>query len=196
MARRLTPTHLIVTHSFYSSSLLADYSIYHDDISLKSSDGQIQLSKLPSYQKAFGITRAMFSLLYDAEQSVIQSRMVYDSTRCQIRVSFNAVLVPKLLGVVALGGGRRRNPVHHHHHHHHVDGISVYSIDLSSTLREDEDGNLTRNYGAGKIIEHRIEKLLVNGAPLQPPYLNAFGFEFVSSGQQHAGSLAGAGAWS
>ena len=81
---------------------------------------------------------------------------------------------------------------------HHVDGISVYSMDLSSTLTEDEHGNLTKNDNAGKIIEHRIEKLLVNGAPLQPPYFNSFGLEMLTSGgQQHgAGSLAGAGAWS
>jgi hypothetical protein len=75
-----------------------------------------------------------------------------------------------------------------------VDGISVYSIDLSSTLREDEHGNLSRNDGAGKIVEHRVERLLVNGLPLQPPYLNAFGMEMMSG--QHAGALAGAGAWS
>lgn len=159
-----------------------DYSIYHDSISMKASDGQIQLSKLPSYKQAFGITRTMLSLLYDVDRSVVQSRMVYDSPRTQIRVSFNAMLVPKL-GLNSLGGKTV-----------HVDGISVYSIDLSSTLREDEQGNLSRNDGAGKIVEHRVERLLVNGLPLQPPYLNAFGMEMMSG--QHAGALAGAGAWS
>ena len=160
-----------------------DYSIYHDSISLKASDGQIQLPKLPLYKKAFGITRTMLPLFYDVDQSVVQSRMVYDSPRAQIRVSFNAMLVLKL-GLNSLGGKTV-----------HVNGILVYSIDLSSTLREDEQGNLSRNEGAGKIVEHHIERLLVNSLPLQPPYLSAFGMEMRMSGQ-HAGALAGAGAWS
>ena len=132
-----------------------DYSIYHDSISLKASDGQIQLPKLPLYKKAFGITRTMLPLFYDVDQSVVQSRMVYDSPRAQIRVSFNAMLVLKL-GLNSLGGKTV-----------HVNGILVYSIDLSSTLREDEQGNLSRNEGAGKIVEHHIERLLVNSLPLQ-----------------------------
>lgn len=151
-----------------------DYSIYHDSISLSASDGQIQLTKLPSYKKTFSVMRTMLSILYDTDRSVVQSRMVYDATRTQIRVSFNAMLVPKLLG-----GGKTV----------HVDGISVYSLDLSSTIRKDG----TRNEGAGKIIEHRIEKMLVNGAALQPPYLNAFGFENMAGQQQ--GARVGAGAW-
>lgn len=138
----------------------------------------------------------MFSLLYDTDRSVIQSRMVYDSARSQIRVSFNARLIPKNhLGVAsALGFGLVGSM--HNRAAVHIDGISVYSMDLSSTLKEDEHGDLSRNDGAGKIIEHRIEKLLVNGAPLQPPYFNSFGLEMLSSGQHGAGSLVGAGAWS
>lgn len=158
-----------------------DYSIYHDSISLKASDGQIQVTKLSSYKKAFGIMRTMLSLMYDTDRSIIQSRMVYDTTRSQIRVSFNAMLVPKL-GALTMG-----RPVH-------LDGISVYSIDLSHTMREDEKGNMVKNDGAGKIIEHKIEKLLVNGAALQPPYFNAFGLDMMTG--QQAGALAGAGAWS
>ncbi|KAL7539023.1 hypothetical protein ACHAXR_008972 [Thalassiosira sp. AJA248-18] len=154
-----------------------DFSIYHDSISLTSAtDGQLQLSKLSSYKKAFGVMRTMLSLLYDTDKSVIQSRMVYDATRTQIRVSFNANLVPKM--------GKKMV---------HVDGISVYSIDLSPTMKEDENGTLQPNGGAGKIIEHRIEKMLVNGAALQPPYFNAFGMEMMSGNS--AGALVGAGAW-
>jgi hypothetical protein len=117
--------------------------------------------------------------------------MIYDATRSQIRVSYNARLVPKLGMVASLGLGF----VGSVHRTVHVDGISVYSLDLSSTYTEDEHGNLSKNDGAGKILEHRIEKLLVNGAPLQPPYFNSFGFEMLS-GQHAGGSLAGAGAWS
>jgi len=131
----------------------------------------------------------MSSLLYDTDRSVIQSRMIYDATRSQIRVSYNARLVPKLGMVASLGLGF----VGSVHRTVHVDGISVYSMDLSSTYTEDEHGNIIKNDGAGKIIEHRIEKLLVNGAPLSPPYFNSFGFEMVTS---PSGQLAGAGAWS
>ena len=115
--------------------------------------------------------------------------MVYDPTKQQIRVSFNANLTPKILG------GRIM----------HVDGISVYSIDLSkrsihhqtsplSTTRDEK----SNQEGRGKIIEHRIEKLLVNGTPLHPPYFNVFGLEdlMVSNGQYGSGALVGAGAWS
>ena len=191
----LFPAPLIFSFSLPTPTTehFADYSIYHDSITLSASDGQIQLSKLSSYRKACGIIRTMFSLLYDTDRCVIQSRMMYDSTRSQIRVSFNARLVPKSAPLLGLGlyyNTRASSAVH-------VDGISVYSIDLSSTYTEDEVGNLTKNDGAGKIIEHRIEKLLVNGAPLQPPYFNSFGLEMLLSGQRHGtGSLAGAGAWS
>lgn len=112
----------------------------------------------------------MLSLVYDTDRSVIQSRMVYDSTRTQIRVSFNAMLAPKL-------GGK---PVH-------VDGISVYSID---SIIRDADGK--RREQGGKIIEHRIEKMVVNGKTLAPPYFGVFGFEQGV----HTGALVGAGAWS
>lgn len=156
-----------------------DFSIYHDSIKLSASDGQVQLSKLSSYKRAFSVMRTMLSLVYDPERSVVQSRMVYDSTRTQIRVSFNAMLVPKLGPL----GGRTL----------HVDGISVYSVDLSPTVKEDERGDKVRNDGAGKVVEHRLERVLVNGQALQPPYFNAFGMEMVSG--RHAGALAGAGAW-
>ena len=102
--------------------------------------------------------------------------MVYDPTRTELRVSYNVMLVPQIMGVT----GKTV----------HVDGISVYSFDLSSS--KDREGNT--NVGAGKIREHRIEKLLVNGAALSPPYFNNFGMEMLVG--QRAGALAGAGAWS
>ena len=112
--------------------------------------------------------------------------MVYDPTKQQIRVSFNANLTPKILG------GRIM----------HVDGISVYSIDLSKRVHHQTSppSTTTKNNEEerGKIIEHRIEKLLVNGTPLHPPYFNVFGLEdlMVSNGQYGSGALVGAGAWS
>ena len=103
-------------------------SIYHDSISLSASDRKIQLSQLPSFKKAFNGVQTMLSFF-------IQSRMVYDSTKTHIRVSYNAMLVPKM-------GGK---PVH-------IDGILVYSIDLSAMI--DKDGN--KRDGSGKIIEHCV----------------------------------------
>ena len=128
----------------------------------------------------------MLSLIYDVDKSIIQSRMVYDPTKQQIRVSFNANLTPKILG------GRIM----------HVDGISVYSIDLSKRINHQTSppSTTTKNNKEerGKIIEHRIEKLLVNGTPLHPPYFNVFGLEdlMVGNGQYGSGALVGAGAWS
>jgi hypothetical protein len=89
----------------------SDYSIYHDFVSMKASDGQVQLS----YKKAFGIARTMLSLLYDVDRSVVQSRMVYDSPRMQIRISFNTILMPRT-GLLNSLGGRTV----------HVDRTSVY----------------------------------------------------------------------
>lgn len=167
-----------LTNLLSSLLLPSDYSIYHEDITLKASDGQIQLTKLPSYKKAMGLLRTALSLVYDSDRSIIQNRMVYDPTRTELRVSYNVRLVPKIMGV-AVG-----KPLH-------VDGISVYSFDLSSST-DRTTGKVNEN--AGKIREHRIEKLLVNGAPLAPPYFNNFGLEMLVG--QRAGALVGAGAWS
>ena len=153
----------------------ADYSIYHDSITLQDSTGQVQLSKLSSYKNAFSIIRTMLSLIYDTDRCIIQNRMIYDTTRSQIRISFNAKLVPKLLGGRVI----------------HIDGISIYTMDVSP-IRDDKG---RRRENAGKIVEHRIEKLLVNGAVMQPPYLNWLGLEQYA-GMNGAGALVGAGAWS
>ncbi|KAL7476143.1 hypothetical protein ACHAW6_002022 [Cyclotella cf. meneghiniana] len=149
-----------------------DYSIYSTDISLTSPQTPIATSSLSSYQRAIAVSRTMLNLLYDPERSTVQNRMVYDSTRCQIRVSFQAELIPRnLLAPRA-----------------YVDGISVYSFDLGPMYVEG-----VRRIDGGKIVEHRIEKLLVNGmAAMQPPYWNVW--EMVVG--QHGGTLAGAGAWS
>jgi Uncharacterized conserved protein (DUF2358). len=66
--------------------------------------------------------------------------MVYDFARQSIRISWNVVLVPKVVG-------NRRNALY-------FDGISIYKMDSKS----------------GKIVEHKVEKLLVNNIPVTPPY--------------------------
>jgi hypothetical protein len=150
---------------------IPDYSIYSDSVSLTSSTTPLT-KDLVSYKNAFAISRSFLTLLYDPDRSTIQSRMVYDSVRCKIRISFNAELVPR--NVLA-----RRV---------YIDGISVYSFDLTPTI---VDGEKTEG---GKIVKHRIEKMLVNGRGVQPPYLSGFGLE--AFGMSGSGALVGAGAWS
>ena len=162
------------THSSppLSVSIHTDYSIYSTEISLTSLQTPIATSSLPSYQRAIAITRTMLSLLYDPDRSTVQNRMIYDSTRCQIRVSFQAELIPR--NVLAPRA--------------YIDGISVYSFDMAPVYVDGE-----RRDDGGKIVEHRIEKLLVNGmAAMQPPYWNVM--DMIAG--QHGGALVGAGAWS
>ena len=105
------------THSSppLSASIHTDYSIYSTEISLTSLQTPIATSSLSSYQRAIAITRTMLSLLYDPDRSTVQIRMIYDSTRCQIRVSFQAELIPR--NVLASRA--------------YIDGISVYSFDMA-----------------------------------------------------------------
>ena len=82
--------------------------------------------------------------------------MVYDFARQSIRISWNAILVPKVVG-------NRRNALY-------VDGISIYKMDSKS----------------GKIVEHRVERMLINNIPVRPPYgvLSALRDELLSPGQR------------
>lgn len=162
-------TKALLTLPYSFSFPLLDYCIYSKEIVLTSTNTPLTTS-LSSYQKAISVSRSMLNLLYDPEKSIIQNRMVYDSSRCQIRISFNAQLVPR--NVLA-----RRV---------YIDGISVYSIDMAPVMK-----NGVRREDGGKIVEHKIEKLLVNGVGMKPPYLGLFGLESAQSG----GVLAGAGAW-
>jgi hypothetical protein len=66
--------------------------------------------------------------------------MIYDFARQSIRISWNVCLIPKVYG-------NRRNALY-------IDGISVYKMDSES----------------GKIIEHKVEKMLINNIAVQPPY--------------------------
>ncbi len=116
-----------------------DFSIYHDEINVVDPSG-VQLSGLNNYKKSFSFLQTIVRFFYNTNESEVQSRMVYDFARQSIRISWNAVLVPKVLG-------NRRNAMY-------IDGISVYRMDSDS----------------GKIDEHRVEKMLINNIPVQPPY--------------------------
>mmetsp|Transcript_37623 Transcript_37623/g.82394 ORF Transcript_37623/g.82394 Transcript_37623/m.82394 type:complete len:287 (-) Transcript_37623:117-977(-) len=116
-----------------------EFSIYHDDISVVDPSG-VQLSGLNSYKQSFRFAQSVASVFYDRQKSMITHRMVYDWARQSIRISWNAMIVPKVVG-------NRRNALY-------VDGVSMYKLDTAS----------------GKIIEHRIENIIVNNKPLSPPY--------------------------
>lgn len=125
----------------YPSMLHAtpDFSIYNDDLSVTDPTG-VQLSGLGNYKNSFKFLQTMIGVLYNMEQSGVQNRMMYDFARQSIRISWNIVLVPKVVG-------NRRNALY-------VDGISIYKMDLST----------------GKIGEHRVENMLINDIPVTPPY--------------------------
>jgi len=90
-----------------------DFSIYNDDISVLDPSG-VQLSGLGNYKNSFSFLQTMIGFFYNMEQSGVQNRMMYDFARQSIRISWNAVLVPKVLG-------NRRSL--------YIDGISIYRMD-------------------------------------------------------------------
>ena len=113
----------------------ADFSIYHEDISVIDPSG-VQLTGLDKYKSAFAFLQTFRRFWF--RESGLQYRMVYDFCRSSIRISWHCVLISK----VPLG-----RPLH-------VDGISYYQLDIES----------------GKIIEHKIDTLIINNTPVIPPY--------------------------
>lgn len=132
-----------------------DFSIYHEDIYVVDPSG-VQLSGLKNYQNSFSFLQTIVRFFYNTSESSVQSRMIYDFARQSIRMSWNAVLVPKVVG-------NRRNALY-------VDGISIYKMDSKS----------------GKIVEHKVEKMLINNIPVTPPYgvLSTLKEELLNTGQR------------
>lgn len=116
-----------------------DYTIFHDEILVVDPSG-VQLSGLNHYKSSFRFLKTTIGFIYSLEKSTIQYRMIYDFARQSIRISFNVMLLPKVVG-------NRNNALY-------IDGISVYKMESKS----------------GKIIEHRVENLLMNNIPMRPPY--------------------------
>ena len=98
----------------FCPALLLDYSIYHDDIIVLDDSG-VRLSGIDSYKSAVSFLQT-FVRFWFQQRSGLQFRMVYDFARSSIRVSWHAVLIPK----VPLG-----KPLH-------VDGVSMYKLDSAS----------------------------------------------------------------
>ena len=116
-----------------------DFSIYQNEINVVDPSG-VQLTGLNSYKQSFRFVQSVVGLLYDKDKSFISHRMIYDWARGSIRISWNAIIVPKVVG-------NRRNALY-------LDGVSMYKLDPES----------------GKITEHKIENLILNNTPLSPPY--------------------------
>jgi hypothetical protein len=114
-----------------------DYSIYRRDISVIDPSG-VHVHGITAYKNAFRLLHAVVKVVYCADRSGLEFRMCYDKARQNIRVHWNAHVVPR-----EIFGGVRTTL--------HVDGISVYELDA-----------------VGNITEHRIEKLLINNAPVLP----------------------------
>lgn len=113
------------------------YEIYSPDIQVVDPSG-VTLHSLQSYKNSFYFLHMVVRLFYHPEKSGLTFRLAYDCARKNIRVSWNAELVPRL--------GGTRNKLY-------VDGISVYELDRET----------------GLIHQHRVERLLLNDAPVSPP---------------------------
>lgn len=116
-----------------------DLSIYSSDIEVVDPSG-VTINGHQSYKTSFSFLHTVVKIFYCPQQSYLTFRLVYDYARRNIRISWNAVLVPR-----ALYGGIKNTM--------HVDGISVYEIDRKT----------------GLIYQHRVEHLLVNDVPVQAP---------------------------
>lgn len=116
-----------------------DFTIYDKDIEIIDPSG-VTLHSLQSYKTSFRFLHMVIKLFYCTDQSGLKFRLIYDCARKNVRVSWNAFLVPR-----AIYGGTRNKL--------HVDGISVYELDRSS----------------GLISQHRVERLLVNDMPVSAP---------------------------
>jgi hypothetical protein len=149
--------------TIFSLFTSAEFSIFHDEISVVDPSG-VQLSGLGNYKNSFSFLQTIVRFFYSKPESYVQSRMIYDFARQSIRISWNAVLVPKVVG-------NRKNALY-------VDGISIYKMDSKS----------------GKIVEHRVEKMLINNIPVTPPYgvLSALRDELLNTGQRVPVGLGGA----
>jgi hypothetical protein len=135
-------THQIEIYLSYLSppsfSPTSDFSIYDTNLELIDPSG-VQLNGVKNYKASFQLLHAIVAIFYCPERSGLTFRMCYDKARQNIRVHWNAQVIPK-----AIFGGYKTTL--------HVDGISVYEISRES----------------GNITQHRIEHLLINDAKVNP----------------------------
>lgn len=99
------------THNTHPNT---DYAIYDSHLVVVDPSG-FTLHGLESYKNAFRLVHLIVELFYCKERSLLTFRLVYDVTRTNIRVSWNAEMTPRF--------GRN---------HLYVDGISVYDLDVNT----------------------------------------------------------------
>jgi hypothetical protein len=128
VALRTTPTdnehELKIGHALdtlradYQTLLTAnpDFSLYDENIEVVDPSG-VKLHGLRNYKAAFNFIHALLRVVYCPAQSSLSYRMCYDKARSNIRISWNAKIVPRIaMGVTP----------------HYIDGISVYEMNLES----------------------------------------------------------------
>jgi len=115
-----------------------DYSIYSSDLELIDPSG-VHLHGVQNYEKAIRIVHSLVGIFYCPERSSITFRMCFDKARQNIRIHWNARIIPK-----AIFGGTKTTL--------HVDGISIYELDRVS----------------GNITQHRLERLVMNDDYVTP----------------------------
>jgi len=115
-----------------------DYSIYDADLELIDPSG-FHLHGVKNYEKAISLVHTLVGLFYCPDESDVKFRMCFDKARQNIRIHWNARIVPR-----AIFGGYKTTL--------HVDGISIYELDRMS----------------GNITQHRLERLVMNDIQLSP----------------------------
>lgn len=127
------------TYSLYSlSPSSVDFSIYDPDLEVIDPSG-VHLHGVNNYKSAFRLLHALVGLFYCPERSGLTFRMCFDKARQNIRIHWNAQVIPK-----AIFGGYKTTL--------YADGISVYEISRNS----------------GNITQHRIERLVINDNAIAP----------------------------
>lgn len=117
---------------------IIDYSIYDPELEIIDPSG-VKLHGVNNYKASFRLLHAIVGIFYCPERSGLTFRMCYDKARQNIRIHWNAQVIPK-----AIFGGVKTTL--------HVDGISVYELSRNS----------------GNITQHRIERLVINDNPFMP----------------------------
>lgn len=132
-----------------------DYSIYHKEITVVDPSG-VQLTGIDNYKSSIKFLQQFVNFWFQTERNSLQYRLVYDFARSSIRVSWHAVLVPKM----PMG-----KPLH-------VDGISMYRLETNTgKIIEHKMENLSINntpimppYGVFSLLQQEWG-LVGNGIP-------------------------------
>eukprot|EP00429_Kryptoperidinium_foliaceum_P003975 CAMPEP_0176025966 /NCGR_PEP_ID=MMETSP0120_2-20121206/12712_1 /TAXON_ID=160619 /ORGANISM="Kryptoperidinium foliaceum, Strain CCMP 1326" /LENGTH=439 /DNA_ID=CAMNT_0017359157 /DNA_START=79 /DNA_END=1398 /DNA_ORIENTATION=- len=115
-----------------------DFSIYDPNLEVIDPSG-VHLHGVKNYKTAFRLLHALVGVFYCPDRSGLTFRMCFDKARQNIRIHWNAQVLPK-----RIFGGEKTTL--------HVDGISVYEISRNS----------------GNITQHRIERLVINDNTIAP----------------------------